>query len=85
VPSCFDVSVGQVVACICKTYRHICASAAKKFRQALSLGCRNNWVLTPRADPNRTDERFGRLSGKAAPWCEKRVDVLGTHLDEVTE
>src|SRR6266567_4466127 len=52
VPRCFDVSLGQRVACICKTNRHVCAGAAEKFHQALSLRSRNDWVLITGGDQN---------------------------------
>jgi len=51
-PRGFDVSIGQGVSCVGKTNRHVCAGAAKKFYQALSFGCWNDWIVIPGADPN---------------------------------
>src|SRR5947209_12156906 len=49
---CLNFVVRQPVASIEKTNCHIRARATKKFDQTLSLGCWNDWIVTPGADPN---------------------------------
>ena len=51
-PCCFNFRIGQAVACLYETNRHICAGAAEKFDKTLDLGWGNNQILITRADPN---------------------------------
>src|SRR5712664_2552744 len=55
------VIIGQAVRGLCETNRHIGPCTTKKVCEPLCLGCRNNWIVITRADPNTHRRKVGQF------------------------